>query len=120
MLSPKEAQRQIMHILIGLAMVTLFYFDIIGPWTVFLGLILGILASILSKRVRLPIFGFLIDHIERDEQKEKFPGKGLIFYFIGFLLVMQLFDKEIAMAAMMGLTFGDSISHIVGAQFGQT
>ena len=120
MLTTKEAQRQMMHILIGLVMVALFYFEIIGPWTVFLGLIVGILASIICKRIRLPIFSFLIDHIERDEQKEVFPGKGLVFFFIGFLLVMQLFERDIALAAMMILTLGDSISHMAGAQFGQT
>ena len=105
---------------IGLGMTAMFYYGLMSPFAVFLGLIVGILASLISKRADLPIFSFFINHIEREEQKKKFPGKGLIFFFIGFLLVMQLFPKDIALAAMMVLTFGDSISHLFGAQFGQT
>lgn len=32
---------------------------------------------------------------------------------------MSLFEKDIALASLMVLTFGDSISHLVGGQFGQ-
>jgi dolichol kinase len=119
MLTKQELGRQIMHILIGLSMVTLFYYDLMSPFAVFLGIIIGVLSSLISKRVDLPGFSFFIKHIEREEQRKKFPGKGLIFFFIGFLLVMQLFPKDIALAALMVLTFGDSISHLFGAKFGQ-
>jgi len=120
MLTKQETARQLMHMAIGLGMTAMFYYGLMSPFAVFLGLIVGILASLISKRADLPIFSFFINHIEREEQKKKFPGKGLIFFFIGFLLVMQLFPKDIALAAMMVLTFGDSISHLFGAQFGQT
>ena len=39
--------------------------------------------------------------------------------FIGSLLVLKLFDKDIALASIMVLTFGDSVSHIFGAKFGR-
>ncbi|MFH1276597.1 MAG: hypothetical protein ABIH82_05805 [Candidatus Woesearchaeota archaeon] len=119
MLTKQEVGRQVLHIAIGLSMTALYYYGIVSPLAVFLGLIVGIMSSILSKRTNLPGFSFFINHFEREDQKTKFPGKGLIFFFVGFLLVIQLFEKDIAIAALMVLTFGDSISHLFGAKFGQ-
>jgi len=119
MLTQREIYRQILHIIIGLAVTLLYYYDIISPLAVLLGVIIGILSSLMSKRTKLPGFNFFLKHFERPEQAEKFPGKGLIFFFIGMLLVIQLFEKDIATAALMILTFGDSLSHLVGERFGQ-
>jgi len=119
MLTKQEIGRQIMHIIIGLALVVMYYYDILSSLAVFLGIIIGGLASILSKRVDLPIFSSFLKHFERDEQKKKFPGRGMIYYFVGVLLVMQLFEKDIAMAAIMVLALGDSVSHLFGERFGK-
>ncbi len=119
MLTTKETGRQVMHILLGLSITTLFYYDIISPLAMLLGIICGILLSLISKRVKLPFFHFFLRHFERDEQMKSFPGKGMIFFFIGSLLVMQLFQKDIAVASLMVLTLGDSFSHLVGERFGQ-
>ncbi len=108
-----------MHILVGLVIVILYYYDILSPLAVFLAIIVGVLASVLSKRVKLPVFSFFLKHFEREEVKKTFPGKGMIYYFVGALLVMKLFDKDIALAAIMVLALGDSVSHIVGERFGQ-
>jgi dolichol kinase len=51
--------------------------------------------------------------------KKTFPGKGLIFFFVGVLLSIKLFERDIAFAAIMILTFGDSVSHLVGGSIGQ-
>ncbi|MBS3124359.1 hypothetical protein J4437_07070 [Candidatus Woesearchaeota archaeon] len=120
MLTKQEVGRQILHIIIGLILLGLYYFEIISPLFIFLGIIVGLLCSIISKRVSLPIFSFFLKHFEREEQKKSFPGRGMIFFFIGTLLCIQLFDKDIAMAALMVLTMGDSVSHLFGERFGQT
>lgn len=119
MLTPKELGRQIIHMLLGITLVTLLFFDIISPLALLLAIIMGILLSFICKRVRLPFFSFFLDVFERDKERAIFPGKGVIFFFIGSLLAIQLFPKDIALAAIMVLTFGDSISHMFGAQFGQ-
>lgn len=119
MLSPREFHRQLMHIAVGLITIALIYINLLRPFTIFLMILVGILASILCKRTRLPFFSFLLDRFEREEQRRKFPGKGMIFLFIGVLLSLQLFERDIALAAIMVLTLGDSVSHIFGAQFGQ-
>ena len=51
--------------------------------------------------------------------RTRFPGRGTLFFVIGSLLVIQLFELKIALAAIMVLTLGDSVSHLFGAQFGQ-
>ncbi len=118
MLTKQEIGRQILHAVVGIVTVILLYFNILTPLSIFLLIIIGLLASIISKRIKLPGFHYFLTHFERDETKETFPGKGLIFFFIGVLLVIQLFPKDIAYASIMILALGDSISHLVGEKFG--
>lgn len=119
MLTKQELLRQILHLIIGVVVVILLYYDVLSALSLFLLVIIGILASFISKRKSLPIFSFFLKHLEREEQQKTFPGRGLIFFFIGVLLVIQLFPRDIAFASIMVLAFGDSISHIVGERFGQ-
>ncbi|MBS3116773.1 hypothetical protein J4421_04220 [Candidatus Woesearchaeota archaeon] len=119
MLTKQETGRQLLHVGIGLLTGLFIYLDILTPLALFLLIIVGLLASLLSKRIRLPLFSFFLDHFEREEQKKAFPGKGVIFFFIGVLFAMKLFSKDIALAAIMILTLGDSVSHLVGERFGQ-
>ncbi len=108
-----------MHALVGILTVLLIYYNLLSALALFLMIIAGILTSILSKRIRLPFFSYFLDHLEREDMKTKFPGKGMIFFFIGVLLVVKLFDRDIALAAIMVLALGDSVSHLFGARFGE-
>ncbi len=119
MIVKKELGRQFLHIMIGLSTVLLLYLDILSPLSLFLLVIIGIFASLICKRIRLPVFSFFLDNFEREQEKKSFPGKGMIFFFIGVLLVSHLFPLDIALAAIMILTLGDSVSHIIGEHFGQ-
>ena len=120
MLTKRELFRQILHAIVGIVTVVLIYYNILSPFAILLLIIVGILASIISKRIKLPGFNFFLNTLEREEQKRKFPGKGLIFFFIGVLLSLQLFERDIAFAAIMVLALGDSVSHIFGEKFGRT
>jgi phytol kinase len=119
MLNKQEFGRQIIHLGVGFVVALLYYLDILSPLMVFLIIIIGGLASLISKRIKLPIFNFFLNNFERKEDRKTFPGRGMIFFFIGTLLVMQLFEKDIALAAIMILALGDSVSHLWGRQFGQ-
>jgi len=119
MLSHKELQRQLFHIFVGLITVLLIKIEILTPLAIFLIIIIGILTSFISKRINIPIISTFLNYLEREDIKKKFPGKGVIFFFIGVLLVIQLFEQDIALAAIMVLTLGDSISHIIGGKYGQ-
>lgn len=119
MLSQLELKRQLMHIIVGLATITLLYYNILSSFAILLLIITGIMLSFLCKRIWVPIISTFLDHVEREEQKKNFPGKGTIFFFIGVLLSLQLFEQNTAYASIMVLTFGDSISHMFGARFGK-
>ncbi|MBT4538729.1 hypothetical protein HOI26_04935 [Candidatus Woesearchaeota archaeon] len=119
MISKQETGRQLIHIIVGIVTVILIYFNILSPISLLALIIIGILASFICKRRKLFLFSLFLKHFERENMQKKFPGKGLIFFFIGVLLVVQLFEKDIALASIMVLTFGDSISHLVGAKYGK-
>lgn len=119
MLTTKELHRKAFHIGVGIIILISYYFDIISPLSMFLMIIVGILTSLISKHSEIPIIHHFLNKFERDNQRHKFPGRGMIFFFIGSLLVMKLFDKDIALASIAILTFGDSLSHIVGEKYGE-
>lgn len=113
-----ELRRQIFHLAFGLAVVYLIYMGILTDMAMFLLIIAGFLISLISKYARLPLIGWLLDRFEREENIKAFPGSGMLFFMIGALLSMKLFNENIALASIMILAVGDSVSHIVGAEFG--
>lgn len=117
MLTRRELGRQLIHILVGLITIFLIYTEILKPFTLFLIVIIGFLLSFVCKYSRIPIVSHFLDWFERDNVS--FPGKGMIFFFIGVLLSIELFPQDIALAAIMVLTLGDSFSHLVGARIGK-
>jgi dolichol kinase len=114
-----EIRRQIFHICLGLAIVFLLQHNTINSLTLFVVLIIGIITSLLSKKYKIPIIYHFLKIFERKKTIKNFPGRGTISFFIGCLLVAQLFERNIALASMMVLTFGDSISHLVGWHIGR-
>ena len=125
-----EWNRQLFHIFLGIGIVLLLMYGFIGITVVIYGfkipyadvlliIIIGLLISLLSKRINIPIICNLLQKFERKNDLAKFPGKGFIFYFIGAYIALLLFEKEIAMASIMVLALGDSISHLYGLHFGK-
>lgn len=119
MLTRLEIRRQIFHIFASGGMAVLYYLNVLSPLAVFLGIVAGILLSFICKRVRFPLFSWFLYHFERSEERKRFPGRGTLFLFIGVLITMKLFPKEVALASIMILAFGDSVSHLFGGKFGK-
>ncbi|MBI2652259.1 hypothetical protein HYX00_02230 [Candidatus Woesearchaeota archaeon] len=114
-----EFRRQIFHLFLGIIIVVLLVNDSINKEVILITAIVGIILSYLSKKIKIPIIHNLLEIFERKEELKKFPGKGIIFYFIGVYVALLLFPKDIAMASIMVLAFGDSISHLYGLHFGK-
>lgn len=114
-----EWNRQLFHIFLGIGIVALLVYDIIDKNKVLFIIIIGLLLSFLSRKAKIPVIYQLLERFEREEDLTKFPGKGFIFYFIGAYIALLLFEKEIAMASIMVLALGDSISHLYGLHFGK-
>ncbi|MBI2660264.1 hypothetical protein HYX07_03830 [Candidatus Woesearchaeota archaeon] len=114
-----EWNRQLFHILLGTVIVALLMFGFIDKRIILILIITGFILSYLSIRIKIPIVRQLLQKFERKDDIAKFPGKGIIFYFIGIYIVLLLFPKEIAMASIMVLALGDSASHLYGLHYGK-
>jgi len=109
-----ELKRQLLHLLLGIAIVYFFYAGWLKAWMLFIAIILGLILSLISRKRKLPIISSLLSILERKEDINKFPGKGLIAYLVGSFLAMVVFQRDIASASIMILALGDSISRLVG------
>ena len=88
-----EINRQIFHLLFGLAIVILLVYGLLSD-EIILGLILiGIILSFLSRRIKVPIIRNLLHRFEREKEIRKFPGKGIIFYLAGIYISLVLFPR---------------------------
>ena len=114
-----EFRRQIFHLFLGIIIVILLANGSINKEMILITAIVGTTLSYLSKKIKIPIIHNLLEIFERKEELKKFPGKGMIFYFVGVYLSLLLFTKEIAMASIMVLALGDSVSHLFGLHFGK-
>lgn len=114
-----EIRRQSAHLFFGFAIASLLFLQIIDAY--FLGglffIVLGL--SLLSKKTRIPGFYGFLEIFERKKDIRSFPGKGLLFFVLGAFLVAALFSVLIAVASVLILAFGDSMSHIFGRHFGK-
>jgi diacylglycerol kinase (CTP) len=115
-----ELKRKILHILVGMTALLLLIYNIITPLIIFIILTIGIFVSLLSLRIKIPIISWFLDNFERNKDKNRLPGRGIIFAVAGSLLALQLFERNIALASIMILTFSDSTSLLIGKYFGKT
>lgn len=109
-----EIKRQPFHILLGLVLIALINNDLLNPAWLGVAIIFAILGSVYVRKTKPRFFYGILEHIERPNALENFPGKGFIFFLFGTMMVTMLFEKDIAMAAVMVLSFGDSFSRLIG------
>ncbi len=119
-ISSLELKRKIMHIIIGIIGFLILLYDILNPLIIFIILICGILISLLSIKIKIPIISFFLNLFEREKERKTLPGRGVIFAVAGSLLVLKLFPKDIALASIIILIFADPISHLIGKALGKT
>jgi dolichol kinase len=96
-----------------------YYFGLLTQKYLFFLLILFCILSLASLKFNIPIANFLLRNFEREKYLRKFPFKGMIFFLGGCLLAIKIFPKDIALASIMILTFGDSVSYLVGTFLGK-
>ena len=107
----KEILRKLCHILFGVLIVA-------GLQTIeqsiFIRLLLVIfLFLILITIVNLKYKIKILDKIRKENEKQ-FPLKGAIFFLVSTAIVVLLFPRDIALASILVLTFGDSVSYFAG------
>lgn len=123
-----ELRRQFLHLTIGLA-ITLFVWKYPSLWyALILVAAAGIAASSVikaaagAKNKTLKTLGKFavaaLSAFERKKELDKFPGKGAITLFLGAGITAAAFRQE-AVAAIIILAVGDSVSHIAGRLLGK-
>jgi dolichol kinase len=113
----KELQRKAVHAT-SVLIVILYYVlpkeAIVLLLTVFLILFLEVEFIRIDLKLKLPLFHKLY----REKEAESLSGN--VFFLIGALIAISAFSKEIAVAAILMTTFGDSAAALVGKRFGKT
>ncbi len=110
-----EIKRKLFHILLGTIIILLYYYSIITPIILGIIFIIGTIIGFISKQYQIPIIAWFLNNFER---RNVFPGKGALTFIFGSFLAIILFQKDIALAAITILTFGDAFSHLIGKYYG--
>ena len=109
----KELRRKVVHILLGTALSILYLNGILtrGRFLALLGFVIFMFLIYLFWEIPgLQQFMLLV---EREEDMKKFPGIGAIYFALGFTLAAWLFPRDVALAAMLILTWADGVSVVV-------
>ncbi|MEK6920393.1 MAG: hypothetical protein AABX82_00805 [Nanoarchaeota archaeon] len=111
-----EARRQLFHAITGILIVLLLYLEIMPIWLFFIIMITGIMIYNAWEKEANPIFSWFFKHFERKNERE---GTGALWYAIGCFITALIFEKNTALAAILILALGDSVSHWVGRFYGK-
>lgn len=117
MISELEIRRRMFHLGSGIIIVGLIYYDILDWIITLILLVLLIILGLIVKKAKVPVASWFFEKFDRPKDFKKLPGKGSVFYLLGVLFALLLFPKDVAMASIIILAVGDSISPIVG-QYG--
>ncbi|MBA7551107.1 hypothetical protein ES705_43642 [subsurface metagenome] len=113
----RELQRKAVHVT-SVLIVILYYFlpkeAILLLLTLFLILFLEVEFIRLDLKLKLPLFHKLY----RDKEEDRLSGGA--FFLIGAIIAISVFSKEIAIAAILMTTIGDSFAALFGKRFGKT
>ena len=119
----KEIFRQTLHLLFGsITILILLNYGVLGSllFSAFCLLISAIISFWISQGKTLPIVNYVIEQVERKEEKH-FPGKGAITLFIGEILahIIFFYNPTIILGGIIVLVFGDFMSTLAGKLIGK-
>lgn len=114
-----EYRRQAMHLTVGVTMTILLYYGILHTWILGALIPVAFLMVYLVQKRAFPLIERILLVFERQHHFEKFPGRGSICFLIGGFLATLFFPTPIALASILILAFGDSLTNIAGAYFGR-
>lgn len=116
--SDLEVRRQLVHLATGAIIASMVYYNMLNIWLFLIALAAGAGLSLILRYRQIPIISHLQKYFEREHDLKRFPGKGLIYMVAGSGLAYAVFSREIAVASILILAFGDSLTHIIGKYFG--
>jgi len=109
----RETRRRMFHISFGTVLALLFYY---GISKLIFAILLGgsIILFLLYKKFKIPILHDVMLALERPKNLRTFPGIGAALFMLGCTLAVYLYSKQIAIASIMILAWGDAISGLLG------
>ncbi len=114
-----ETRRNLFHLVLGICLVILLYFDLINVWIMLVVTLVGFLISMASRKRPVPLIHWFLLRFEREENMTTIPGRGALFFFLGLLLTMALFEHDIVMASIIIFVLADSLSPLIGIKVGR-
>lgn len=66
---------------------------------------------------RIPLVNKILNYYRREKEKERLGGD--VFFLIGAILALSVFDLGIAIAAILMTIFGDLAAALIGSRFGK-
>ena len=105
-----EFKRQVFHLVLGIILVYLLYIYVLNLQAMFVLLLAGIAISLASRKRDLIFINWFLRNFDR--KGESLPGYGALTYFLGSIISLGLFRREIALASIFVLGFGDSFCHL--------
>ena len=66
---------------------------------------------------KIPVLGEIWKYVRRDKEQDKLGGD--VFLLLGAIIVLAIFDTNVAMAAILMTTFGDLSAALIGSKFGK-
>ena len=67
--------------------------------------------------LKIPLLNSIWKYVRRDKEKNKLGGD--VFFLIGAILVLSIFDLRIAVTAILMTIFGDLSAALIGKRFGR-
>ncbi len=113
-----EFYRQVIHLCFGVLMALM----IISVHPLFVAFLLvisifigAIFTDLISKGYFIPLISGLVKHLDR---KDIIPGRGALFFVIGILTPLFIFPPVLVFLGVLVHSFMDSVTTIVGINFG--
>ena len=120
-----DYKRKLMHFFMGISFVYVMHSEIdfikYKLELIMAALLLFTLAlSLIAKSLRPKPLMDILKHFDKPEDLKVFPAKGAVYYLIGALITILLFDRDIASASILILAVGDPLAHVFGMYYGKT
>lgn len=120
----KELARKLVHFL-SLAVLLIYFIVVdlfsrqIASFLIALVLVIFLEFEYLRLEVgkKIPFLNKILSFLHRKKEKNRLGGH--VFFLIGAILVLAIFDLRIAIAAILMTTFGDLAAALIGQRFGK-
>ena len=120
----RELARKFMHFLAVFILLAYFVVsDFFNPQTALLILVFILIIALELEYFRIevgkkiPVLNKIWAYVRRDKEKNTIGGD--VFFLIGGILVLAVFDLRIAVAAILMTIFGDLSAALIGSRFGK-